>query len=85
MNILEKKPGRRIWYSFSDRRIRSDRHKQASLFYIHKNPVKHGWIQDPELWPWSSIHQYIERLGKENLMKESEKYDLSNYGYGWDL
>jgi putative transposase len=85
MNLLEKKQGRRIWYSFSDRKIRGDRHKHASFHYIHNNAVKHGWVQQPELWPWSSIHENIEKVGKEKLIMESKKYDLSKYGLGWDF
>jgi len=27
--------------------------------YIHYNPVKHGYITKASLWPYSSIHRYI--------------------------
>ena len=31
--------------------------------YIHYNPVKHGYVDAPSKWPFSSIHKYI-RDGK---------------------
>jgi putative transposase len=37
-------PGRKVWYRFLDRAIRSERHYYASLNYVHANPVKHGWV-----------------------------------------
>ena len=34
--------GRRVWYRYSDRMIRSAGHHWATVNYIHYNPVKHG-------------------------------------------
>lgn len=28
--------------------------------YLHYNPVKHGYVADPALWQFSSIHRFIE-------------------------
>ena len=35
-------PGRRVWYRYYDRRIRSDQHFMKALNYIHANPAQHG-------------------------------------------
>ena len=29
--------------------------------YIHYNPVKHGYVQRPSDWPFSSIHRHIRQ------------------------
>lgn len=34
---------------------------QNHFNYIHYNPVKHGWVERPIDWPFSSIHHYIEK------------------------
>jgi len=60
-------PGRKVWYRFSDRRIRNYRHLYASLNYIHFNPVKHKYVYNAGDWPWSSIHEYLERLDVTSL------------------
>jgi len=38
---------RRVWYKFTDRRIRGVRHYYQALNYIHYNPVKHGHTSAP--------------------------------------
>jgi putative transposase len=29
------------------------------LRYIHRNPVKRGLVESPELWQWSSFRWYL--------------------------
>lgn len=48
--------GRKVWYRYSDRLIRSERHYYTTLNYIHYNPVKHGLVDSPYDWEWSSVH-----------------------------
>ncbi|MCG8604144.1 hypothetical protein MJD09_03980 [bacterium] len=28
--------------------------------YIHYNPVKHGYVEKPQEWKWSSFHRYLK-------------------------
>ncbi len=44
---------RRFW----EHRIRDERDFANHVQYIHYNPVKHGYVQQPEDWPYSSIHR----------------------------
>lgn len=46
-NLEDKTPGRKVWFRFADRAIRSERHYHTTLNYIHYNPVKHGWAPSP--------------------------------------
>lgn len=37
--------GRQVWYRYSDRLMRDDRHYYTTLNYIHYNPTKLGYAQ----------------------------------------
>ena len=41
--------------------IVDERDLQIHADYIHFNPVKHGYVQRPIDWPFSSIHRYIRQ------------------------
>lgn len=49
---------RRFW----EHLIRNERELNAYRDYIHLNPVKHGLVDDPHDWQWSSVHRHL-RLG----------------------
>ncbi len=46
---------RRFW----EHTIRDGRDFRVHLDYIHVNPVKHGLVERPVDWPWSSFHRYL--------------------------
>jgi putative transposase len=83
-NLEDNSPGRKVWYRFTDRAIRSERHYYATLNYIHYNPVKHGWVTSPYDWMDSSIHWYLEYRGREWLRDSWTRYPVRDYGRGWD-
>ncbi len=37
--------------------VRDERDFANHVQYIHNNPVKHGYVERPEDWPYSSIHR----------------------------
>ncbi len=76
--------GRKVWYRYSDRLIRSERHYYTTLNYIHYNPVKHGVVESPYDWQWSSVHWYLEAHGREWLRDSWQRYPVRDYGKGWD-
>lgn len=84
VNQRQGKKGRRVWYRFADRFIRSERHHWATVNYIHYNPVKHGYVDRMTAWPWSSIHRYVEERGREELLEAWREYPIGDYGRGWD-
>ncbi|MCP4140267.1 MAG: transposase [Chloroflexi bacterium] len=76
---------RKIWYRFSDRAIRNEKHLQRSLNYIHYNPVKHGLVEDVYAWKWSSLFLYEDEKGKAWLQENWKKYKpSSHFGKRWD-
>jgi putative transposase len=86
-NLADGQTGiRQVWYRFTDRVIRDDRHFYHALNYIHINPVKHGYVGDPYEWPWSSVHAYAEAkgYGHEWLRAKWRAYPPGDFGKGWD-
>ena len=84
INGRHRQRGRKVWYRFSDRLIRNERHYFASMNYIHYNPIKHGYVDRMGDWPWSSLHEYIATQGKEWLIRTWKAYPVRDYGKGWD-
>jgi putative transposase len=44
---------RRYW----ERHLRDDAEVEAHVRYCWFNPVKHGFVERPEAWPYSSVHK----------------------------
>jgi len=84
INIRQQHKGRQVWYRFSDRNIRSERHYWTTMNYIHFNPVKHNYVDSMVAWPWSSVHEYLDKFGEEYLRQIWGLYPVQNYGKSWD-
>jgi len=48
---------RRFW----EHQIRDDRDFLMHTDYIHYNPVKHGYVERVQDWPYSTFHRYVDR------------------------
>lgn len=83
-NVEDGQRGRKVWYRYTDRAIRSDRHYYTTMNYIHYNAVKHKWVSSPYDWKESSIHWYLDQAGREWLRDLWVEYPIRNYGKGWD-
>jgi putative transposase len=75
---------RRVWYKYSDRMIRDEAHFYSALNYIHYNPAKHGYVESPYDWEWSSLSAYLDQRGKEWLREMWRLHAPGNMGKGWD-
>ena len=62
LSASRKNKGERgIWQRrFWEHLIRDDNDYERHVNYIHHNPVKHGYVNKANQWPFSSIHQFIE-------------------------
>lgn len=79
MNALDKAQGRTIWYTYWDTCIRGERDFWTRFNYIHYNPVKHGYVQEPGDWRFSSYPHYLSKDGEtwlKNRMTDFPIYDL---------
>jgi putative transposase len=65
--------------------IKSHRHFWASVNYIHHNPVKHGYINKWQDWPWSSAAEFLDRVGRSAAEKIWRQFPILDYGKGWDV
>ncbi|MGE5602860.1 MAG: transposase [Nitrososphaerales archaeon] len=85
-NLADGQTGqRRVWYKFADRVIRNDAQFYCALNYVHHNPVKHGYTDDPYEWPWSSLINYLNARGREWLRDIWKAHSPdSGFGQGWD-
>ena len=84
-NLADSQTGRRrIWYKFTDRRIRDDVHFLRAMNYIHYNPVQHGLVGSPYDWPWSSVHDYLDLHGRDWLRQQWLDYRPDAPGIVWD-
>ena len=63
--IAERRRGvwqRRFW----EHMIRDEADLKAHFHYIHYNPVKHGLVERPCDWPWSTFRRWV-REGEYSL------------------
>ena len=56
--------GRAFWQArFYDRALRNRGEYDEAFDYIHTNPVRRGWVEDPPQWKWSSARWFAQRIG----------------------
>ena len=68
MALWENEPARAFWQKrYYDFNVFSERKHIEKLRYMHRNPVKRGLVNSPELWRWSSFRDYL--LAEEGLFK----------------
>ena len=84
-NGAENLRGRKVWFRAFDRGIRSHRHFWASVNYVHNNPVKHGYVTKWQDWPWSSVPQYLEKVGIDTAQKLWTEFPVLDFGKTWDV
>ena len=77
--------GRKVWFNFFDRDMRSERHFWATMNYIHNNAVHHGYVNRWQDWPFSSASRFLEEVGKEKAALIWNEYPVLDYGKGWDI
>ena len=53
-----------VWQKrFYDFNVWTERKRIEKLRYMHRNPVKRGLVESPELWKWSSFRAYTSGEG----------------------
>lgn len=56
------RPAQGLWQPhFHDHIIRDSGDFQKHLDYVHYNPVKHGYVDMPVQYRWSSFHAWVDR------------------------
>jgi putative transposase len=61
---------RDIWQRrFYEHAVRDDRELEAAMEYCRMNPVKHGFVAEPEQWAYSSFSRRTEVLGESPILR----------------
>jgi putative transposase len=76
--------GRKVWHNCFERPIKSERHFWATLNYVHHNPVRHGYVDHWQDWPWSSAADFIKLVGRSRALELWVQYPILDYGKKWD-
>ncbi|WP_075075077.1 REP-associated tyrosine transposase [Longilinea arvoryzae] len=58
----------RYWEHF----LHDDQDLERHMEYIHYNPVKHGWVEKPEDWKYSSIHKLMRDGAYPEILDSNE-------------
>jgi putative transposase len=84
-NLEDDSVGRKVWYNYFDREMKSTRHYFASLNYVHNNAVHHGYVEKWQDWPHSSVHEYLNNVGYDEVLRIWVEYPVLDYGKYWDV
>jgi len=58
---FQKKNQKKVWQNrYWEHFLRDEDDYRNHIDYIHFNPVKHGYVQSPTEWPFSSFHNYVK-------------------------
>ena len=63
-----------IWWNYWDYSPRDEKDYYIRLNYLLWNPIKHGYVERLEDYPFSSYHQLLRRKGKSWIDEQFEKY-----------
>jgi len=61
--------------------VRDERDYWTRFNYIHYNPVKHGYVQSPEKWEYSSYRNIVARKGQEWVDDVWGTYPILEYDF----
>lgn len=78
LNMLDNKQGRKIWYSYWNRCMRNENDFWTRFNYIHYNPVKHGYVDNPEGWEFSSYRFYVRNDENKCLDEKINNFPISD-------
>ena len=83
-NGEDKARGRKVWCNVLEHAIKSEGHFWATLNYVHHNPVRHGYVEKWQDWPFSNASAYVKSVGRVEAQRVWNEYPIRDYGKGWD-
>jgi putative transposase len=83
-NGEEETRGRQVWCGAAERYMRNDAHFWATMNYVHHNPVHHRYVAHWQDWPFSSVQDYLQEIGRTEAERLWHAYPVLDYGKGWD-
>jgi len=83
-NGEEQSRGRKVWYRAAETAMKSEAHFWATVNYVLHNPVRHGYVERWQDWPYSNAKRYLEAVGRDEVERRWREYPLLDYGDNWD-
>ena len=83
-NGEENRRGRQVWCNATETAIKSEGHYFATLNYVLNNAVHHGYVTRWTEWPYCSVAEYLESVGRDHAEQIWRSYPLYDYGKDWD-
>ena len=74
INRRHNRPGSLFETTFERKLVSSEKYFQQLIFYIHNNPVHHGFVTQMSLYPWSSYETIISDIPTK--LKRSEVIEI---------
>lgn len=74
VNKRHNRTGSLFETTFERKLVSSEKYFQQLIFYIHNNPVHHGFVKQMSLYPWSSYETIIS--DKPTKLKRTEVVEL---------
>lgn len=74
INKRYKRTGSLFEKNYERKLVTDEKYFQQLIFYIHNNPVHHGFVKNINLYPWSSYESIISE--KPTLIKRNEVIEL---------
>ncbi len=59
-NLRHNRTGSLFQPQFKRNPIDSENYLRQAIIYTHQNPVKHGFVNSPHEYPWTSYHEYTD-------------------------
>ncbi|MBZ0263186.1 hypothetical protein K8I28_00840 [bacterium] len=83
-NLEDKTPGRKVWFNYVERPLKSERHFWEAMNYIHNNPIHHGYVDQWQEWLFSSAHKFLADVGREEAGMLWKKFPADELKSVWD-
>jgi putative transposase len=83
-NVEDDSAGRKCFHRCLFKEVKSAAHWGSTLNYIHHNPVKHGYVERWQDWPFSSVHHYLSSVPQEAVREQWKRYPITGMGKNWD-
>lgn len=66
--------GRQCWYEHWDRTLWTEGDVLSRVNYVHRNPVKHGYVEEAEAWAWSSQREWQAREAVSDVAERLARF-----------
>lgn len=83
-NGEDQRRGRKVWFNAVETAMKSEGHFWATLNYVLHNPVRHGYVERWQEWPYSNAEEYLESTGRGEAERIWREYPILEMGTDWD-